>query len=433
MMKLGASSRGVGYNVSAWRHPSVDPGAGEKISHYIKIAQIAEEALFDMVFFADALSVMGTDDVPGSADRYARDAELDPSTILPALAVATKNIGLVSTQSTTYHEPYNLARRYLSIDHISGGRAGWNAVTSFFDTEGQNFNRDRHWDKAERYERANEFIEVVIGLWSGWEVDALVRDKVLGMFLDSTKVHALNHVGKYFQVRGPLTQSRSPQGRPIIVQAGASHDGLNLAGRFADLVFLIPRTREIALTRRQELHDYARKFGRDPADILALPGIQTVVGRTEQEARDKYQVLVDIVDPLVGLSQVTRQFGKFITAEMFDEIVPDTGGGQGAYSVAAESVRIARENKWTVREFCKRVGLGQHATFMGTPDQVADQMVEWFESGACDGFNILPTHTPEALVDFAEHVVPRLQDRGIYRKAYEGSTLRENLGLKPIN
>lgn len=432
-IKLGASIRGTGYNVSAWRHPSVDPAAGQKIDHYIRLAKIAEEACFDMVFFADALAIRAYDDPPGSADRYDGDTELDPSQILPAMAVLTRHVGLISTASTSYNEPYHIARRYGTLDHMSNGRAGWNAVTSTAHREAQNFSRQEHWGKDERYERAAEFIEIVIGLWASWDKDALVHDKASGIFSDRSKVHDLNFVGKYFQVRGPLTSTRSPQGRPLLIQAGASDHGLDLAGRFADVVYSVPRSMEIAIRNRKELRARAEKFGRDPDDVLAMPGIQIITGRTRKEAEEKYRVLAEIVDPLPALGMISRQFGNFISPEMLDgPIPPDPGYAAGAYSVSAESIRIARENNWTVRQLCQKVGMGQHSLFLGTPDEVVDLMATWFEGGAADGFNFLPTHLPESLADVAEHIVPRLQERGLFRKSYEGSTLRENLGLRPV-
>ena len=433
MIKLGASIRGTGYNISAWRHPDVDAAASESINHYIALARLAEAACFDMVFFADALAVRMLDDPKGAAERSDRDVELDPSTILPALAVVTKRVGLVSTASTTYNEPYHLARRYASLDHISGGRAGWNAVTSLSEREAQNFNLEKHWSKSDRYERANEFLEVVTGLWAGWQKDALLWDKVSGRFYDGAKVRDLNHRGKYFQVRGPLTLSRTPQGRPLIVQAGSSNDGLDLAGRFADVVYTIPRTLEKAIAGRAELRARARKFGRADDEILVMPGVQIVTGRTEKEAREKYEVLLDLVDPIVTMSLLTRQFGKLFTMDMLDEPVPAGDIPEGAYSVAMESIKIARENKWTVRRLCKEAGMSQHMSFCGTADKVAEQMASWFESGACDGFNILPSYSPGSLADVVEHIVPRLQDRGMFRRSYERSTLRENLGLRALD
>ncbi len=430
-LKLGASIRGMGYHGAAWRHPEVDAAASEKISHYANLATIAEAACFDMVFFADALAVRARDEPRGNAGRYSGDAELDPSTILPALAVLTKHVGLVATASTSYSEPYHIARRYASIDHMSGGRAGWNVVTSFSEREAQNFNRVQQLSKSERYERAHEFLEVVLALWGSWEGDALLRDKASGMFFDAAKVHEVNHVGKYFRVRGPLTASRTPQGRPLIVQAGASDEGLDLAGRFADVVYSIPRSREIAIRGRDELRARARKFGRSPDSILAMPGLQVVTGRTAAEARDKHQALLDIVDPLMSLMTITRQFGAIATPEMLDETVPEPAAG-GIYSVASESIRIAREQGWTVRRLCQEVGLGQHLILVGTADEVTDTIAEWFEAGACDGFNFLPSHSPGSLADFAEYIVPRLQHRGLFRTSYEGATLRENLGLPAI-
>lgn len=428
-MKLGVSIRGMGYHGSAWRHPMTDPAASEKIEHYATLARIAEAACFDMVFFANALAVRARDEPKGSGGKYAGDAELDPSTILPALAVLTKHVGLIATASATYNEPYHIARRYASLDHISGGRAGWNVVASFSEREAANFNRTQQPSKLERYERANEFIEVVLGLWNSWDGDALIHDKASGMFFDQSKIHALHHVGKYFQVRGPLTCSRTPQGRPLIVQAGASDAGLDLAGRFADVVYSAPGSMESAIVGRSELRERARKFGRLPESILSLPGLQVVTGRTEREARDKYQALLDIVDPILSMMTITRQFGALITPEMLDEPVPDGAAGT-EYSVAIETIRVAREKKWTVRRLCQEVGLGR--ILCGAVDEVADTMAAWFEAGACDGFNILPPCSPESLVDFAEHIVPRLRDRGLFRRSYEGATLRENLGLPPV-
>jgi FMN-dependent oxidoreductase (nitrilotriacetate monooxygenase family) len=430
-LKLGVSIRGMGYHGSAWRHPSVDAAASEKIGHYAELARMAEAACFDMVFFADALATRARDDPKGNAGRYSGDAELDPSTILPALAVLTRHIGLVSTASTTYNEPYHIARRYASLDHISGGRAGWNVVTSFSEREAQNFNRTAQLSKSERYQRAIEFIEVALGLWDSWEPSAFIRDKTSGLFFDSSKVHELNFVSKHFQVRGPLTSSRCPQGRPLIVQAGASDEGLDMAGRFADVVYSIPRSRDIAMRGRKEMQERAKKFDRAPDSILSLPGIQVVTGKNAREAQEKYQLLLDVVDPLMGMMTIQRQFGEFITPDMLDQPVP-VGEAAGNYSVASESIRLARENRWTVRRLCQEVGMGQHYILCGSADDVAETMSDWFEEGACDGFNILPSHSPESLADFAEHIVPRLRDRGIFRKFYEGTTLRENLGLPDL-
>lgn len=428
-MKLGASLRGLGYHGSAWRHPGVDPSGAEKIEHYIALARIAEDACFDLVFFADALAVRARDEPKGSGGKYAGDAELDPSTILPALAVTTRHVGLISTASTTYNEPYHIARRYASLDHISRGRAGWNVVASFSEREAQNFSRRQQASKPERYDRAHEFLEVVLGLWAGWEADALVQDRETGLFFDPAKVHELNHAGRHFQVRGPITASRTPQGRPLIVQAGASDAGLDLAGRFADVVYSAPRSLESALRGRRELQDRAAKFGRDPASILSLPGLQIVTGWTSREAGEKRAALLDLVDPLLSMMTITRQFGAFITPEMLDDPVPEAEP-QTEYSVAIETVRIARERGWTVRRLCQEVGLGR--VLCGSADDVADTMATWFEAGACDGFNIMPSCSPVSLSDVAEHIVPRLQHRGLFRTSYEGATLRENLGLPPV-
>jgi FMN-dependent oxidoreductase (nitrilotriacetate monooxygenase family) len=430
-LRLGASIRGSGYNVSAWRHPKSDPAAGEKIEHYVELARLAEDSLFDMVFFADALAIRGTDNPKGAADRYDGDSELDPSTILPALAVLTKHIGLVSTASTSYNEPYNIARRYASLDHISGGRAGWNTVTSFSELEAQNFSREKHFDKEERYARASEFLEVVVGLWKSWASDALVRDKASGIYADRSKVRELNYKGKFFQIRGPLTLSRTPQGRPLLVQAGSSQTGIDLAARFADVVYSVPRALEKAIAIRDDLRTRAAVYGRPAGSILSMPGIQIISGRTEKEAHDKYAALAEIVDPLLGMAMLNRQAGDFLTPDMFDDKIP-AGADMEKYSVAAETIRIARTKNWTVRQLCQQVGMGSHMLVMGTADTVVDTMQQWFEAGGADGFNILPTHLPENLRDVAEHIVPRLQHRGLFRRKYEGQTLRENLGLPKV-
>lgn len=431
-MHLGASIRGLGYNVSAWVHPDVDPAGSEKVEHFVTNARIAEEACFDTVFLADTLSVRSDDDPKGSAARDSNNVELEPVTLLAALAMRTKHIGLVATASTSYNEPFHIARKFASIDHISGGRAGWNAVTSWSDREANNFSRSYHIDKDERYERATEFLEVVQGLWGSWEADAFLRDKARGVFYDESKMHLLNHRGKFFSVRGPLTTSRTPQGRPVIFQAGASEHGLNLAGAFADAVYSVPLGIEDAIRGRKSLREHAAKFGRNPDHILSLPGIQIFLGRTSAEARDKFEFMKSLIDPMLSLASLKRMFGDFLGEDTnMDRPVP-AAVMDGKFSAATNLVKQAQEEGWTVRQLCQAMGIGPHMKICGTPDDIVSTLVKWFESGAADGFNILPAHLPGTLTDFAQQVVPRLQDRGLFRKRYEGTTLRENLGLPPI-
>jgi FMN-dependent oxidoreductase (nitrilotriacetate monooxygenase family) len=304
-------------------------------------------------------------------------------------------------------------------------------VTSFSELEAQNFSREKHFDKEERYARASEFLEVVVGLWKSWASDALVRDKASGIYADRSKVRELNYKGKFFQIRGPLTLSRTPQGRPLLVQAGSSQTGIDLAARFADVVYSVPRALEKAIAIRDDLRTRAAVYGRPAGSILSMPGIQIISGRTEKEAHDKYAALAEIVDPLLGMAMLNRQAGDFLTSDMFDDKIP-AGADMEKYSVAAETIRIARTKNWTVRQLCQQVGMGSHMLVMGTADTVVDTMQQWFEAGGADGFNILPTHLPENLRDVAEHIVPRLQHRGLFRRKYEGQTLRENLGLPKV-
>ncbi len=288
-IKLGLSMRYLGYHAAAWRHPDADPNGASKLSHFVRIAQTAEAAKLDMLFLADGIGIRAKDEPPGALCRSAQTAELEPITLLSALAAVTNRIGLVATASTTYNEPFHIARKYASLDHLSGGRAGWNVVTSWSDAEARNFNRDSHLDYETRYERAAEFVEVVEGLWDSWESDALVTDKASGVFFDPAKLHALDHRGKHFKVRGPLSVKRTPQGRPLIVQAGASDAGIDIAARSADVVYSV--THELGAAKRyyDTLKGRLARHGRAPGDLLIMPGITHFVGRTEAEARSKYR------------------------------------------------------------------------------------------------------------------------------------------------
>ncbi|MFB9949218.1 LLM class flavin-dependent oxidoreductase [Rhizobium puerariae] len=427
-MKLGASIRGLGYNASAWRHPDVDPGASESFAHFAECARIAEAAKFDTVFFADGLAIRAADEPKGSLCRSHENVELEPVTLLSALSVVTKNIGLVATASTSYNEPYHVARKYASLDHLSGGRAGWNAVTSWSEQEAWNFNRDEHYGKDERYDRANEFIEVVLGLWDSWDADAFIHDVEGGRFYDPEKMHVLDFKGRYFKVRGPLTSSRTPQGRPVIFQAGASDKGLDLAGRFADAVYMAPHTLDAAIKGRSVIRERAAAFGRSMDDVKILPGAQLVGGRTRGQAEDKLEYLKSLIDPLSAMARIAAQFGDLSVYDL-DSPLPDDLGDSGKITVSSNMIRKALENRWTLRKLCQEVGMGQQLVILGSYDEIADTMQEWFDKGGADGFNVMPSYLPGGLADVAEHIVPRLQDRGVFRKEYEGSTLRENLGL----
>lgn len=426
-IKLGLSMRYVGYHAAAWRHPEADPGAASNLSHFRRVAQTAEAAKFDMLFLADGIGIRAKDEPPGSLSRSAQNAELEPLTLLSALAAVTERIGLVATASTTYNEPFHVARKYASLDQISGGRAGWNIVTSWSDAEALNFNRDRQLGYAERYERAAEFVEVVKGLWDSWEEDAFLHDKASGIFFDPTKLHALNHQGKYFKVRGPLSVKRTPQGRPVLFQAGASEQGLNIAAASADVVYSAHQELAPAKAYYDDLKARVIAEGRSPDHLLIMPGVTPYVGRTRQEARDKFEQLNALVDPLLGLSYLYGQMGD-LSGYPLDGPVPEPTNPQ--ISLAQNLLGLARRDNLTIRQLYTHVaaGFGLRVA-VGTAADIVDEMEHWVNQGAADGFNICPPVLPISLDDFAELVMPELRRRGMFRSEYEGRTLRENLGL----
>jgi FMN-dependent oxidoreductase (nitrilotriacetate monooxygenase family) len=428
-MRLGLSMRQLGYHAGGWRHPDVPAGASMDIDFYVHLARRAEQGLFDLVFLADGVGLRQRDEPPGSLCRSNQNVEMEPLTMLSAVAMMTKHIGLVATASTTYNEPYHVARKFGSLDHISHGRAGWNIVTSWSEAEAKNFNRDHHLDYDTRYDRAAEFVEVVKGLWDSWEDDAFPNDKESGLFFDPTKMHVLNHRGKHFQVRGPLTVARCPQGWPVLVQAGAPDQGQEIAAASADIVFTAQVELVSAKSYYASVKDRLSRYGREPDDLLLLPGLLPIVGRTEAEARAKFQQLQDLIHPLVGLSHVYGPMGD-LSSFPLDGPVPEPIDPE-LRSRAAVLLEHARKNNLTIRQLYLAASSGRgHRTVIGTPAQIADSMQEWVEARAADGFNIVPSHLPVALDDFVALVIPELQRRGLFRTQYEGRTLRENLGLK---
>jgi FMN-dependent oxidoreductase (nitrilotriacetate monooxygenase family) len=428
-MSLGLSMRYLGYHAAAWRHPQVDPGGASDYEHFLNVARLAEAAKFDMVFLADGIGIRAKDEPEGSLCRSAQTAELEPLTLLSALAPMTKHIGLVATASTTYNEPFHVARKYASLDRISRGRAGWNVVTSWSDAEARNFNRDQHLDYDTRYERAAEFVEVVKGLWDSWDEDAFVRDQASGIFFDASKMHVLNHQGQHFKVRGPLSVARSPQARPVLVQAGASEQGLEIAAASADVVYSAPHDIDTAKAYYASLKGRLAKYGRTPADLLVMPGFTPFVGRTEQEARDKYDQLNELVDPLLGLSYLYGQMGD-LSGYPLDGPVPEPVDAK-VKSIAKNLLTLARRDNLTIRQLYTQIAAGFGSRIViGTPTQIADEMEAWVAAEAADGFNICPAALPVGLEDFATLVIPELQRRGAFRSDYAGATLRENLGLR---
>jgi N-acetyl-S-(2-succino)cysteine monooxygenase len=360
-----------------------------------------------------------------------KTVKFEPLTILSALAAITSRLGLVATATSTYNEPYTLARQFASLDQISGGRAGWNLVTSNNEADAFNYNRDQHYAHAERYDRAIEFAEVVTGLWDSWDDDAFIRDKEHGVYFDPKKMHALNHRGKYFQVRGPLNVARSPQGRPILVQAGASDTGRDLAARMAEVVFTAQTTLDQAKVFYADVMARLPRYGRFADEVRVMPGIYPVVGRTEQEAQHKFAYLQSLIHPSVGLAVLEHTIGVTgLEKYPLDGPVPEMGDTNGPLSRQRLLLEAARRDNLTLWELCLlNAGPRGHLLTIGTPAQIADVMEEWFLGDAADGFNVMPAWLPGSLTDFIDLVIPELRRRGLVRAEYEGTTLRDHLGL----
>jgi N-acetyl-S-(2-succino)cysteine monooxygenase len=427
-MRLGAFLWPFGHHVAAWRHPATPKNAANDFQHYTEMAQTAERGLFDMLFVADTTGLHATD--PESLSRMSYVAWMEPITLMSALSAVTKRIGLACTASTSYDQPYLIARRFGSLDIISGGRAAWNLITTANPLEALNFGRDPHPDKDERYRRAREFAEVVKGLWESWDDDAFICDKASGRFFDPAKLHILNHNGKHFSVRGPLNVARSKQGHPVMVQAGASEDGRELAAETAEVVFTAHQSMASAQAFYADLKRRLAQHGRDPDHLKIMPGFFVTVGRTEAEARDKFSRVQELIHPEVGVRLLSTFISFDLTGYPVDGPLPEIPESKVSASRRGLITEIARRDNLTIRQLYTHIAGGRgHFQFAGTPAQVADELQRWFESGAADGFNIMPPILPGGLNDFVEMVIPELQRRGLFRTAYEGATLRENLGL----
>ncbi|MGP8436364.1 LLM class flavin-dependent oxidoreductase [Paraburkholderia fungorum] len=429
MMRIGLSMRYTGYHMAAWRHPDVPADGAINFRYFLDTARKAEAAKLDMIFFADGVGVRASDSPKGSLVRDSKNAELEPLTLLAAIGSHTSHIGLVATASTTYNEPFHIARKYASIDHISGGRAGWNVVTSWSQQEAWNFSRDEHLGYEERYERADEFVEVVKKLWDSWEDDAFIRDKETGIFYDESRLHMPNHKGKHFSVRGPLNSARTPQGRPIIVQAGAAEAGREIAAKNADVVYSASFNISAAKEYYADLKARLKKHGRTEDQLLIMPGLTTYVGKTRQEAQDKYDRLQELIDPVSGLSVLFSTLGDLSEYDI-DGPVPDVTSG-AVNSIAQGLIEMARRDNLTIRQLYKLRASGGRQ-LIGTATDIVDDMEMWFREGAADGFNLCPAILPGGLDDFVELILPELRKRGLFRTEYESGTLRGNLGLAPL-
>ncbi|SFG41031.1 LLM class flavin-dependent oxidoreductase [Streptomyces mirabilis] len=432
-LHLNAFLMNTGHHEASWRLPESDPYAHVELAHYVELARIAERGTFDSLFLADGPQLWSN-----LAQRPA--GALEPLTLLTALATATEHIGLIATASTSYNSPYNLARKFASLDIISGGRAGWNIVTTAGAEAARNFGLDAEPAHAERYARAAEFLDVSLKLWDSWEDDAIVADKAAGVWGDDAKIHPPRHQGTYFSVEGALNVPRSPQGYPLLVQAGSSEDGKTFAARYAEAVFTAQQTLADAQAFYADLKSRTAAAGRDPEHIKVLPGIVPVLGSTEAEARANEQVLedhivythgVDRLEHLLQLEPGALELDAQLPADLPPEDVIE--GAKSRYTLVVE---LARRERLTVRQLIGRLGGGRgHLTFAGTPEQVADAIEEWFTRGAADGFNIMPAVLPSGLGLFVDHVVPILRARGLLRTEYgPRRTLRERYGLpRPAN
>jgi FMN-dependent oxidoreductase (nitrilotriacetate monooxygenase family) len=421
-MHLGVFVLGTGNHIAGWRYDGAAASFME-LPVVQEIGRIAERGKFDLLFISDSM-VMDPTDHPSFMCRF------EPTTLITALSASTTRIGLGATVSTSFSEPFNVARIFGSIDHISGGRAAWNVVTSSNPGAALNFNRDEQIAHELRYARANEFVDVVRGLWDCWDVGAIIADKATGQYVDPTKVRPLDHRGKFFQVRGPLNMARSPQGHPVIIQAGGSPSGLELAARTADVVFSVVQDIDGAKRAYADLKGRMAKYGRSPDQLSVLPGVMPIVGSSDAQARETLAKLQSWLTPTNAATLVASRIGYNVSGYPLDGPVPPppkTEGGQTFVHVLYET---AKREKMTLRDLYNLTAAARgHWVTCGTPTGIADTLEEWFAGGAADGFNILPAYFPGAFNDFVDGVVPVLQRRGLFRHDYTGTTLRDHFGL----
>ncbi|MBD7968360.1 LLM class flavin-dependent oxidoreductase [Paenibacillus gallinarum] len=434
-MHLGAFMMIPGHHVASWRYEDSNARGVLDYGFYRQVAKTAERGKFDMVFLADGYAVH--ERFPLALEQTVQ-VRLEPLTLLSALAADTENIGLAATVSTTYNEPFHVARKFASLDYISGGRSAWNVVTSNTEAEARNFSREKHLLHELRYERAEEFVDVVKQLWDSWEDDALVANKEEAKFADRTKIHRTDHEGKWFSVQGPLNVARPPQGHPVIIQAGASEPGKELAARTAEVIFTAWQTLEEAQTFYSDVKGRLSRYGRRPSDLKIMPGVFPIIGRTEEEAQEKKARFEELIPVEAGVALLSGLISFDLSPYPVDGPLPELpeleqiNGGKSRFQLLKS---LADREGLSIRKLYQHIaGARGHREILGTPESISDQLQEWFENGAADGFNIMPPYLPGGLEDFVDLVVPELQRRGLFRTKYEGNTLRDNLGLtRPIN
>ena len=416
-----------GFIPSSWRLPDADPQAFIDAGHYVRVAQLAESAKFDAVFLADNAAIVEQID-------FRPITALEPTVLLATVAAATTHIGVIGTASTSYNEPYNIARRFATLDLVSGGRAGWNIVTTADMPSARNFGLDAVPDHGGRYARAGEFAQVVKDLWNSWEDDALIGDKAHGRFIDTDKVHPIAHRGAHFAVQGPFNLPRTPQGQPLLVQAGGSGDGRELAARHAEAVFSAAHTLEESLAYSRAVNERAAALGRGPHAVKILPGLATIIGATEADALRRRDELVDMIPWRYSLTRLAGILGLPVERLDLDKPLPPDialpNGGNGNHTFFQATLSLVQGKPHTVRDLIRALaGGGGHRVLVGTPEQIADEIERWFKAGAADGFNLMPDALPSGLQDFVDGVVPLLQQRGLFRREYVGKTLRSHFGL----
>jgi FMN-dependent oxidoreductase (nitrilotriacetate monooxygenase family) len=424
-MHLGVFVLGTGNHSAGWRYEGAATSNND-LSVIQAIAQHAERGKFDLLFVSDGL-VMDPGDHPSFLCRF------EPTTLVSALSASTRHIGLGATVSTSFGQPYHVARTFASLDHISGGRAAWNVVTSSAGRAALNFSRETHMEHDLRYEVAQEFVDVVKGLWDCWDDGAVVADKVTGQFLDATKVRPLSHRGRFFQVEGPINTARCPQGHPVIIQAGGSEAGLELAARTADVVFSVVQELGSAKAAYRDLKARLARYGRRPDQVTILPGVMPIIGTSDAEALDKLSRLQSWLTPTNALTLVTSRIGYDVTGFPLDGPVPAPPPGEGSHAFSRVLYETARRENMTLRDLYNLTAAARgHWVLCGSPKRIADTLEEWFVEEAADGFNVLPPYFPGALADFVDLVVPELQARGLFRREYQGTTLRDHFGLPRV-
>ncbi len=428
-MHLNLFIQSRGHHEASWRHPAASPLPLTDIRYYQDVAQRAEAGKFDSIFLADQLAL------DGDIERAGR-SWLEPITVLAALATATAKVGLIATASTTYTEPFNLARQFASIDHMSGGRAGWNIVTSWLAAAARNYGGSTQVSHADRYARGEEFVQVVKALWDSWADDAVRDDRKVGQYARADRIRPINHEGEHYKVAGPLNMPRSPQGRPVFVQAGSSDTGRRFAARHAEAVFTAQMEKATAQEFYADLKALATAEGRAVDQVLILPGLSPLIAGTEAEAQRQARELNDLTDPEVGRKRLSGRFGGHdfshlpLDKPLSPEDFPDPSTVEAARSRTEVIVGLVRREKPTLRQLLAYLaGARGHYTTAGTPEQIADLMESWFEDGAADGFNVMPPVFPTMLDVFVAEVIPILQKRGLFRTEYEGETLRDHYGL----